>query len=153
VHLSPLARPTPSKATTVPEQRYVLDQSVVKGALEGCAPSLEAILTIIRRCDSIVYNGEWWDKCYACMARSAAARSQVGLLLLQVFKQALVAREKMVQETAESERLKDESSIHHKDLWLVRLSVWSKAILVTKDGHLAAALEKKGIRSIAPENV
>jgi hypothetical protein len=129
----------------------VFDESVVKGALEGSVPSLEAIRTIVERCDSIVYNGEWLDKCYACMARSA--HSAVGLRLLRVFNQAFVARHKLVQETTECEALNDESSIHHKDLWLVRLSVSSNATLVTQDGPLAGALEEKGIPWIAPENV
>jgi hypothetical protein len=135
----------------VANKRYVLDESVVKGALERCVPSLEAILRIVNRCDSIVFNSDWWDKCYACMARSAG--SEVGLRLLRVFNQAFVVRDKLVQETAEGEPLKDENGIHHKDLWVVRLAVSSKATLVTKDGPLAAALKDKGVPCVAPEDV
>jgi rRNA-processing protein FCF1 len=51
----------------------------------------------------------------------------------------------MLQEPNEPSALRDESGLHHKDLWLVRLAVASGAEIVTEDGKLARTLRDKGI--------
>ena len=133
------------------KRKFVLDECIIKGALENCVSCLEAILTIVRACDTIVFDGEWFAKCYPPVAR--AGHSAAGLRLLRVLNQALAARDKLRQETGNIPALIDESGIHHKDVWLVRLTVAAEAALVTKDGPLLAALRDKEIACLTPEEV
>ncbi len=123
--------------------KYLLNESVIKGALEGDADCGEAIEAILRRCDSLVLNEEWCRKCLAEVQRQA--HTTIGLRLLKVLNNAWVSRGKLVQVIDKPSALSDESDIHHKDLWLVRLAVASGACLVTEDGKLLEVLRRKGI--------
>jgi hypothetical protein len=131
--------------------RFVLDQSVVYGALCGRPKPAEAIRTIVARCDTIIWNGEWWAKCYQTIQQHGW--TSAGLRLLRVLNQALVWRGKMHQATADAPALPDEAGIHHKDLWLVRLAVSESACVVAEDAPLLEALRQKGIRCAAPADV
>ncbi len=134
----------------MPKTRFVLDECVIKSALEGCVASLEAIFRIVERCDTIVYDRQWCGKCYACIARHA--HSSVGLYLLRLFNQCFVVKDKLCQRTEPIPALADESAIHSKDIWLVRLAVASDAIIVTKDVPLSEALRAKSVPFVAPED-
>jgi len=130
--------------------RYVLDESVVKGAATGCQSSLKAIIAIVERCHCIVFDDQWVRSCIDWLSRHAhSARCYA---LLGLFQQAWIRKGKMHQQIAPSPPLPSENEIHHKDLWLVRLAVASGAKLVTKDGPLAETLRKKSIPCVGPED-
>lgn len=124
-------------------RRYVLDESIVKGAPERNGACGEAIVAIVRRCDSLVFNEQWMKKCYAPVKRSS--HSLGALALLRILDNCFAFRGKLCQEAQTPPALEDESGIHHKDLWLVRLAVASGAQVVTEDGDLAESLRRKGI--------
>ena len=131
--------------------RFVLDESIMKGALEGQPICVRVIAAIVQRCNSIVWNTEWLEKCYRPVARRAHASE--GRHLLDLMKHALVWKGKMVQVTEKSPPLSDESQIHRKDIWLVRLAQASEACLVTTDRKLVEALRSMSLACTFPERV
>lgn len=132
-------------------RKYALDECIVKGALEERPHCSQTIHAIVRRCDSIAVNSEWLRKCYTTVARHA--HTLTGGMLIRVLNLCFGYRGKMSQEAEDPPRLTDESDIHHKDLWIVRLAVAGKASLVTVDAGLLKVLKKKGIACSDPAGV
>jgi len=133
------------------KRRFVLDECIVQNAVDGCVASLNTILKIIECCDAVVFNADWIEKCYPRICRGVG--STAGLRLLRLFNQAFVTKDKLYQETCDTPPLADESGIHHKDFWLVRLAVATAATVVTVDAPLHAALREKGISCARPDEV
>ena len=131
--------------------KYVLDESVVKGALGGVGCCLRAINTIVLRCDSLVYDKLWCEKCLAEVERHG--HTAYGYALLWVMNYAFACPAKMIQETQPPPRLKDESEIHAKDLWLVRLAAAAEACIVTMDRPLLRVLRSRGAVCLGPDEV
>lgn len=129
-------------------RKYVLDESVIKGGIEGRSCCKLAVSAIVRRCDCLVYNDEWQKKCYSEIARHA--HSVDGLYLLRIMKYAFSSTRKMIQETQTPPPLKDESEIHAKDLWIVRLAAAAEACIVTMDRPLLCILRSRGVACLGP---
>jgi len=135
-------------------RRFVLDDSVVYGALAedaGGTQCLRAIHILVRRCDVIAWSGNWLATCHSHI--SAKGHTTRGKLLLNLLNQVLRNSDKNHEGTSGAEPLPDERGIHHKDLWVVRLSRAADACLVTTDKRLASALEAKGISWCSPGDV
>jgi hypothetical protein len=133
--------------------RFALDQSVVYGALERRPEPGLAMHAIIRRCDTVVWDREWHERCLRVVLREAAKGNIIALELLELIRQALVWAGKMLQVTGELPVLEDEGGIHAKDLWLVRLAVAAGATVVAEDAPLRKALCKRGIPCVTPREV
>lgn len=132
-------------------RNYALDESIVKGALEGKANCLNAIRTIIKRCDAMAWNSAWFHRCYPPATRQAYR--QAGYHVLRMMKIAFAWQGKLCQETEAPPCLPDESGIHRKDLWLVRLAYTSGACIVTTDRRLLEAVRSKGMCCELPDDV
>ena len=133
--------------------RFALDQSVLYGALEGQHVFLRAIVAIVERCDTVVWDDQWWTRCYDEMCRQAAAGSATALLLLRLLQPALAWQGKMEQQPSDPPPVADEAGIHREDLWLVRLAVAAGASVVAEDAPLLEALRAKGIPCVRPDDI
>ncbi|MBM4036147.1 MAG: hypothetical protein FJ291_30810 [Planctomycetes bacterium] len=133
--------------------RFVLDQSVVYGALEERAEPEQAIHAIISRCDTVVWNAEWYEKCLSVVSREASRDSSGALQLLLLFHRALAWEGKMDQVTGQPSALANATGIHHKDLWLVRLAMAGGATVVAEDAPLREALHARGVPCVTPSEV
>ena len=136
---------------------FILDENIVILAQRGqdehgntnpeCADLVQQIIKI---CHTIVVDDVLWKKYVAQLNRRSHYHSEVGPFLMQLLGNALKIPGKFCGFGYTASSFDDEALIPHgsqDDVYLVRLAVETRAILVTTDGPLRDDLASCGIQS------
>ena len=113
---------------------FLLDENIVRFALEGNVGAIELVQRIGKNCHRLTFCHELWEK-YRQHFSHRRSDPRIRRLIDSIMRNSL-----KLEYVLYTDPIEGEESLPRKDVYLVRLAASSQATLVTEDGPLREAL-------------